>query len=148
MVQGTGKMVQPSKCLSYQGFELSSDFYEKVLVKVQREFKNSSSYWKFELSGMYCNSKNHIQMHVLTCTFLSYTSKTVLLRVESTMSKEKSGKKPHTSQFIRVSPTRGMGGGPQRSKTCSLPPSTWKNPPCPTLIFYSLLNNIFQVITQ
>ena len=85
MVQGTGKMVQPSKCLSYQGFELSSDFYEKVLVKVQREFKNSSSYWKFKLSGMYCNSKNHIQMHALTCTFLSYTSKTVLLRVESTI---------------------------------------------------------------
>ena len=38
------------------GFELSSDFYEKVLVKVQRELKNSSSssssYWKFELSGV------------------------------------------------------------------------------------------------
>ena len=33
-------------------FELSSDFCEKVLMKVQREFKNSSSYWKFELSGV------------------------------------------------------------------------------------------------
>ena len=44
-------MVGLSECLSYRGFELSSDFYEKVLVKVQREFKSSSSYWKFELSG-------------------------------------------------------------------------------------------------
>ena len=45
-------MVPLSECSSYLGFELSSDFYEKVLVKVQREFKNSSSYWKFELSGV------------------------------------------------------------------------------------------------
>ena len=50
MVQGTGKMVWLSECSSYWVFELSSDFYEKVLVKVQREFKNSLSYWKFELS--------------------------------------------------------------------------------------------------
>ena len=52
MVQGTGKMVRLSKCSSYWGLELLSDFYEKVLVKVQREFKNSSSYWKFELLGI------------------------------------------------------------------------------------------------
>ena len=52
MVQGTGKMVRLSECSSYRGFELSSDFYEKVLVKVQREFKSSSSYWKFKLSGV------------------------------------------------------------------------------------------------
>ena len=45
-------MVRLSECSSYRGFELSSDFYEKVLVKVQGEFKNSSSYWKFELSGV------------------------------------------------------------------------------------------------
>ena len=51
MVQGTGKMVRLSECSSYRGFELSSDFYEKVLVKVQRELKNSSSYWKFEFPG-------------------------------------------------------------------------------------------------
>ena len=44
-------MVRLRECSSYRGFVLSSDFYEKVLVKVQREFKNSSSYWKFELSG-------------------------------------------------------------------------------------------------
>ena len=37
-------MVWLSECLSYRGFELSSDFYEKVLVKIQREFKK-----KFEL---------------------------------------------------------------------------------------------------
>ena len=42
-------MVQLSECLSYRGLELSGDFYEKVLVQVQRGFKNSSSYWKFEL---------------------------------------------------------------------------------------------------
>ena len=45
-------MVRLNECSSYRGFELSSDFCEKVLVKVQREFKNSSSYWKFELSGV------------------------------------------------------------------------------------------------
>ena len=61
-------MVQPSKCSSYRGFELSSDFYEKVLFKVQREFKNNLSYWKFELSGvqvvgsvLYFIIKNEIQ---------------------------------------------------------------------------------------
>ena len=43
-------MVRLSECSSYQGFELSSVFYEKVIVKVQGECKNSSSYWKFELS--------------------------------------------------------------------------------------------------
>ena len=33
-------MVPLSECSSYRGFQLSSDFYEKVLVKVQRlEFK-------------------------------------------------------------------------------------------------------------
>ena len=52
MVQGTGKMVRLSKCLSYRGFELWSNFCEKVLEKVRREFKNSSIYWKFELSGV------------------------------------------------------------------------------------------------
>ena len=51
MVGEAGKMVRFSECLSYQGFELSSDFFEKVLVKVQRELKNSSSYWKFEFIG-------------------------------------------------------------------------------------------------
>ena len=51
LVQGTVKMVRLSECSSSRGFELSSDFYEKVLVKVKREFKNSSSYWKFRLSG-------------------------------------------------------------------------------------------------
>ena len=50
-LQGIKKIVRVIECSSYRGFELSSDFYEKVLVKVQREFKNSSSYWKFELSG-------------------------------------------------------------------------------------------------
>ena len=45
-------MVRLNECSSYRGFELLSDFCEKVLVKVQREFKNSSSYWKFELSGV------------------------------------------------------------------------------------------------
>ena len=45
-------MVRLSKCSSYRGFELSSDFHEKVLVKVQREFQNSLSYWMFELSGV------------------------------------------------------------------------------------------------
>ena len=54
MVQATGKMVRLSECSSYWGFELSSDFYEEVLVKVQQEFKNSSSYRRFELSGVYC----------------------------------------------------------------------------------------------
>ena len=44
-------MVRLSECSTYRGFELSSDFYEKVLKKAQREFKSSSSYWKFELSG-------------------------------------------------------------------------------------------------
>ena len=29
-------MVWLSECSSYRGFELSSNFYEKVLVKVQR----------------------------------------------------------------------------------------------------------------
>ena len=43
-------MVRLSECSSYRGFELSSVFYEKVIVKVQGECKNSSSYWKFELS--------------------------------------------------------------------------------------------------
>ena len=47
LIEGTGKMSGISEC---QGFGLSSYFYEKVLVKVQREFKNSSRYWKFELS--------------------------------------------------------------------------------------------------
>ena len=50
MVQGTGKMVRLSECLSYRGFELWSNFCEKVLEKVRREFKNSLIYWKFELS--------------------------------------------------------------------------------------------------
>ena len=45
-------MVRLSECSSYRGFKLSSDFYEKVLVKVQREFKHSLSYWKFKLSGV------------------------------------------------------------------------------------------------
>ena len=31
-------MVRLNECSSYRGFELSSDFCEKVLVKVQREF--------------------------------------------------------------------------------------------------------------
>ena len=52
MDPGTTKMVRLSECSSYRGFELSSDFYEKVLVMVQGEFKNSSSYRKFELSGV------------------------------------------------------------------------------------------------
>ena len=43
-------MVRLSECSSYRGSELTSNFYEKVLVKVQWELKNSSSYWKFELS--------------------------------------------------------------------------------------------------
>ena len=50
-------MVRLSECSSYRGFELSSDFCKKVLVTVQREFKNGSSYWKFELSGVYCMLK-------------------------------------------------------------------------------------------
>ena len=50
-------MVRLSECSSYQRFELSSDFYEKVLVKVQREFKSSSSYWGFELLELYCKFK-------------------------------------------------------------------------------------------
>ena len=37
-------MVRLSECSSYRGFELSSDIYEKVLLKVEREFKSSSSY--------------------------------------------------------------------------------------------------------
>ena len=45
-------MVRLSDCSSHRGFELSSDFYEKLLVKVQWEFKNSLSYWKFKLSGV------------------------------------------------------------------------------------------------
>ena len=52
LVKGTIKMVRLSECSSYRGFELSSDFYEKVLAKVQGELQNSSSYWKFELSGV------------------------------------------------------------------------------------------------
>ena len=52
LAQGTTKMVRLSECSSYRGFELSSDFYEKVLAKVQGELQNSSSYWKFELSGV------------------------------------------------------------------------------------------------
>ena len=51
-------MVRLSECSSYRWFELSSDIYEKVLVKVQREFISSSSYWKFELSGVYCISSS------------------------------------------------------------------------------------------
>lgn len=31
-----------------------SNFYQKVFVKPQRGFKNSSRYWNFELSGLYC----------------------------------------------------------------------------------------------
>ena len=50
-------MVRLSECSSYRGFELSSVFYEKVIVKVQGECKNSSSYWKFELSGFHVNSR-------------------------------------------------------------------------------------------
>ena len=50
MAEGTDKMVRLSECSSYRGFELSSVFYEKVIVKVQGECQNSSSYWKFELS--------------------------------------------------------------------------------------------------
>ena len=52
-------------------FELSSDFYEKVLVKVQREFKNSSSYWKFELSGV------RVIGSVLYILFIVMTDKSV-----------------------------------------------------------------------
>ena len=37
-------MVWLSECSSYRGFELSKDFYEKVLVKTQPELKKSSSY--------------------------------------------------------------------------------------------------------
>ena len=37
-------MVRLSECSSYRGFELSSDFNERVLVRVQGECKNSSSY--------------------------------------------------------------------------------------------------------
>ena len=52
MAQGTTKMVRLSECSSYRGFKLSSDFYEKVLAKVQGELQNSLSYWKFELSDV------------------------------------------------------------------------------------------------
>ena len=45
-------MVRLNKCSSYRGSELSSDLSSEVSVKVQWEFKNSSSYWKFELSGV------------------------------------------------------------------------------------------------
>ena len=51
-------MVRLSECSSYRGLALSSDFYEKVLVKVQRKFKNSSSYPGFEFSRMYCTFKD------------------------------------------------------------------------------------------
>ena len=59
LAEGTGKMIRVSECSSYRGFELSSDFYEKVLVKVQGDSKivrvsGSSSYRGFELSGLYC----------------------------------------------------------------------------------------------
>ena len=59
LAQGTIEMVRLRECSSYRGFELSSDFYEKVLAKVQGELQNNSSYWKFELrgfelSGVYC----------------------------------------------------------------------------------------------
>ena len=54
LAEGTGKMVRLSECSSYRGFELSSVFYEKVIVKVQGECKNSSSYRGFELSGFHC----------------------------------------------------------------------------------------------
>ena len=59
LAQGTTKMVRLSECSSYRGFELSSDFYEKVLAKVQGDSKTvrvtgSSSYRGFELSGVYC----------------------------------------------------------------------------------------------
>ena len=48
-------MVPLSECSSYRGFELSSDFCKKVLLKVQRErVTGSSSYWGFELSREYC----------------------------------------------------------------------------------------------
>ena len=70
-------MVRRRKCSSYRGFELSSDFYEKVLVKVPREFKNSSSYWKFELSGfrvmamiLYCFSVLILSITYLLINFL------------------------------------------------------------------------------
>ena len=67
MVQGTGKMVRLSECSSYRGFELSSDFYEKVLVKVQRESKTSSSYRGFNLSGVYCICISLHHSHPLDC---------------------------------------------------------------------------------
>ena len=53
LVQGTGKMVQLSEGLSYWRFKLSSDFNERVLVKVQGKYKNSLSYWNFELLGLW-----------------------------------------------------------------------------------------------
>ena len=46
-------MVRHGECLSYWGFELSSEFYEKKLLRVQREFKKSSSCCKFELLGVW-----------------------------------------------------------------------------------------------
>ena len=33
-------------------YRVSTDFYDKVLAKVQHEFKNSWSYWKIELFGI------------------------------------------------------------------------------------------------
>ena len=62
-------MVRLSECSSYQEFELSSDFNERVLVKVQGECKNSSSYWKFELSGLYCISDGS---QVISCQCLIF----------------------------------------------------------------------------
>ena len=45
LAMGPVKMVRVNRGSSYRVF------YEKVLAKVQGECKNSSSYWKFELSG-------------------------------------------------------------------------------------------------
>ena len=62
-------MVRLNECSSYRGFDLSSDFCEKVLVKVQREFKNSSSYWKFELSGIQDLAGNKFRGSPNRCNF-------------------------------------------------------------------------------
>ena len=71
-------MVRLSECSSYRGFGLSSDFYEKVLVKFQREFINSSSYWKFELSGVrVTESVLYINFKTWSKRFLKFSVATV-----------------------------------------------------------------------
>ena len=57
-----GKMIWRRACFSYRGFELSSDFDERVLVKASGKCKDSSGYWKssyqgFESLGFHCISK-------------------------------------------------------------------------------------------